>query len=127
MDAAELAGITLFDGMTDEELADCAASFEEVEVITDTRMTEKDDFGYSFFVVLSGSVRVERDGQEIARLDAGDSFGEQALLGGDRRNADVVALERTRLAKMMVWDWNELLEKNELLAQRIRDIADSRG
>lgn len=127
MDAANLAGIALFDGMSDDELANCASHFDEVEVLTDSRMTEKDDFGYSFFVVLSGSVKVERDGAEVARLSAGDSFGEQALLGGDRRNADVVALERTQLAKMMVWDVNELMEKNATLAQRIQEIASSRS
>lgn len=126
MDAANLAGISLFDGLSDDELADCASSFDEVEVLTGTKMTEKDDFGYSFFVVLSGALSVERNGTEVARLGAGDSFGEQALLGDDRRNATVTALERTRVAKMMVWDVNELLEKNQVLAGRIQEIADSR-
>jgi hypothetical protein len=46
---------------------------------------------------------------------------------GDRRNATVVALERSRLAKMMVWDVNVLLAKNETLAKRIQELADSRG
>jgi CRP-like cAMP-binding protein len=126
MDAANLAEVSIFEGMSDAELADCAASFEELEVLTGTTMTEKDDFGYTFFVVLSGELAVERDGAEVARLGAGDSFGEQALLGGDRRNATVTALERTRLAKMMVWDMSELLEKNQVLAGRIQEIADSR-
>lgn len=126
MDASELSGVGLFEGLSDYELAECASHFEEVEVLTGAHMTEKDDFGYSFFVVLSGGVKVEHDGTELARLGAGDSFGEQALLSGDRRNATVVALERSRLAKMMVWDVNELLAKNETLAKRLQELADSR-
>lgn len=38
----------------------------------------------------------------------------------------VVATERTRLAKMMIWDLNELLGANEKLAGRIQEIANSR-
>lgn len=126
MDAANLAGLSLFEGLSDDELAKCASNFDEVEVLTGAKMTEKDDFGYSFFVVLSGSLAVERNGDEVARLGPGDSFGEQALLGGDRRNATVTALERTRVAKMMVWNVNDLLEQNEVLAARIQEIAESR-
>jgi len=127
MDAENLAAIALFEGMSEDELADCASNFEEVEVLTGASMTEKDDFGYSLFVVLSGSVRVDVDGTEVAQLGAGDFFGEQALVSGDRRNATVVANERTSLAKMMVWDVNELMEKNETLANRIREVAESRS
>ena len=127
MDAANMAGIALFEGIDGEELTDLASSFEEIEVLTDTRMTEKDDFGYSLFVVLSGSVRVEVDGSEVAQLGAGEFFGEQALVSGDRRNATVVANERTSLAKMMIWDVNELMEKNATLANRIREVAESRS
>ena len=127
MDAENLAGIGLFEGMSDDELHDCASQFEEVEVLTGAVMTEKDDFGYSLFLVLSGSVKVDVDGTEVAQLGAGDFFGEQALMSSDRRNATVVAKERSTLAKMMVWDVNELMEKNPTLANRIRQVAESRS
>ena len=126
MDASKLKGMTLFDGLSDDELVDCASHFEEVEVLTGTHMTEKDDFGYSMFVVLEGGVSVLRDGTEIAALGPGEFFGEQALANNDRRNATVVASEHTTLAKMMVWDVNELMAKHEVLAQRIREVAESR-
>lgn len=127
MDAEGLSEIPLFEGLTDEERAAWAAHFDEVEVLTNRHMTEKGDFGYSFFVVLSGAVQVKRDGVDVARLGPGDSFGEQALLSGDRRNASVIAVERTRLAKMMIWDLNELLATTPKLAQRIQEIAKSRS
>lgn len=51
------------------------------------------DEGNSMFIIHKGevSVRVE-DEEEVARLGAGDFFGEMALLTGETRTADVVAL-----------------------------------
>ncbi|HEU4889793.1 MAG TPA: mechanosensitive ion channel family protein [Thermoanaerobaculia bacterium] len=48
--------------------------------------------GDSMFIVHDGSVSVRVDGEEVARLGPGDFFGEMALLTGERRTADVVAL-----------------------------------
>jgi small-conductance mechanosensitive channel len=48
--------------------------------------------GDSMFIVHDGSVSVRVDDAEIARLGPGDFFGEMALLTGERRTADVVAL-----------------------------------
>lgn len=48
--------------------------------------------GDSMFIVHDGSVSVRRDDAEVARLEAGDFFGEMALLTGERRTADVIAL-----------------------------------
>jgi small-conductance mechanosensitive channel len=48
--------------------------------------------GNSMFVVHSGVISVRVDDQEVARLGEGDFFGEMALLTGENRAADVVAL-----------------------------------
>ena len=48
--------------------------------------------GNSMFVIHQGSVSVLVDNNEIARLGEGDFFGEMALLTGEARAADVVAL-----------------------------------
>lgn len=48
--------------------------------------------GDSMFIVHEGSVSIRVDENEIARLKAGDFFGEMALLTGETRAADVVAL-----------------------------------
>jgi CRP-like cAMP-binding protein len=51
-----------------------------------------DTEGDSMFIVHEGSVSVRADGAEVARIGEGDFFGEMALLTGERRTADVVAL-----------------------------------
>ncbi|HEV7239637.1 MAG TPA: mechanosensitive ion channel family protein [Thermoanaerobaculia bacterium] len=48
--------------------------------------------GNSMFVVHDGTVSVRVSDEEVARLGEGDVFGEMALLTGENRAADVVAL-----------------------------------
>jgi small-conductance mechanosensitive channel/CRP-like cAMP-binding protein len=48
--------------------------------------------GDSMFVVHEGTVSVRVDNDEVARLEPGDFFGEMALLTGERRTADIVAV-----------------------------------
>ena len=50
------------------------------------------DHGDSMFIVHDGAVSVRVDGEEVARLEGGDFFGEMALLTGELRAADVVAV-----------------------------------
>jgi len=50
------------------------------------------DEGSSMFIVHEGSISIRVDENEVARLEPGDFFGEMALLTGERRTADVVAL-----------------------------------
>lgn len=61
---------------------------------------------YAIYVVMSGRVRLERDGEPVAALDAGASFGEIAALSKSARalsavaqgGASVMVLERKALA-----------------------------
>ena len=127
MDHGTLAGITLSAGMTDEELRSSAQHFEPVRVLMGERLTDQDDFGYSFFAVISGTVRVDIDGEKVAELGAGDHFGEVALVTGQQRNATIVALEECRLAKIMTWDFQSLMEESPALATRIKESSDARS
>jgi len=52
----------------------------------------RDTEGDSMFIIHHGSVSVRVDGAEVAQLEPGDFFGEMALLTGEHRTADVIAL-----------------------------------
>ncbi len=45
----------------------------------------------TFYIILSGSARIEKDGQVIARVGMGECFGEMAYIGGQARVATVTA------------------------------------
>ena len=126
IDVDTLHAFSLFDGMTDAELETCATLFEPIKRLPGERVTREDDFGYSLFLVISGRLRVDTHGEEVAEIAAGDFFGEVSLVTGKRRNATVTALEMCELAKIMTWDFSELLERNPMLAGRIKVVAEQR-
>lgn len=84
--------------------------------------------GDFFYIVQSGSVRVTRQANAhaaavtLADLGAGDSFGEEALLSDQPRNARVTALTDTQLLRLAQADFVRLL-KEPLLPQITRAEA----
>ncbi len=126
MDPSGLRGIQLFNGLSDAELGALADRFEEIELISDSHIVEQGEFGYRFFAVLSGEVVVRIDGDEVARLGAGDFFGEMALLETERRTAEVVTQGRTRLASLIAWHFHDLTEQHPLIADQVRAAIDIR-
>jgi len=127
MDYEALKISSLFDGMANDEAAATAALFEEGRYLMGDRVTREDEFGYSFFIVLEGKVRVNVGGDVVAELAAGDHFGEVALVSGQKRNATVTVVESCRLAKIMMWDFPTLLEEHPTLAAGIQASAEARG
>lgn len=126
MEANDLAGFELFEGLDDTQLRDCAGLFLEQRVLMGEDLTTQDDFSYSLFLVLEGGVRVRVDDVEVATLGAGDHFGEVGLVRGERRNARVTATETCRVAKLMTWDFEQLTANHPALAARLEEKAAQR-
>ena len=125
--ASDLVAFDLFSGLTPDQLDSCAALFSEQRVLMGERLTEKDDFSYSLFLVLEGAVKVSIDGDVVATLGKGDYFGEVGLVRGERRNAEVTATETCQVAKLMTWDFEKLTETHPVLADRLEAKAAERG
>lgn len=127
MDHELLADIPLFEGMSDEELQDCAGRFQQTQVLMGHELTTEDEFGYSFFIVLEGRVEVSVDEDTAVELGRGQHFGEVALVTGNKRNATVKALETCQLAKMMTWDFQQLRESNPTFESRMQAAVADRS
>jgi CRP/FNR family cyclic AMP-dependent transcriptional regulator len=111
VEAADVAGISLFADLEEAECARVAELFEEQHLLPYGRPAVQGDFGYRFFVILDGTAVVRVDGDEVAELGPGDFFGEMALLGEEgRRTAEVEARTRIRCASVMGWDFRRLLD-----------------
>jgi len=65
---------------------------------------EQGDVGEVLFVVISGEVELTRDGspgrRSVARLAAGEFFGEMSVVLGEARSARAVAASDTRLLEL---------------------------
>jgi len=62
----------------------------------------------------------------VATLGPGEFFGEEVILSGDRRNADVVALEATTLLSMFGTYFREFEAQHPELAAEIVRVVQAR-
>jgi CRP-like cAMP-binding protein len=83
------------------------------------------DNGGEMYVIASGSVRVERNGTEIATLGPGQAVGEMSLLSEGPRLATVTPLEPTTAFVIGHREFHTLLTDSAELRQCIFDsLAD---
>lgn len=75
--------------------------------------------GSAMYVLLEGGARVVRKGRTLARLGAGDFFGEISLIDGGPRTASVVADTPIRALKLEGQDFRKVLAGEPALALRI--------
>jgi len=80
------------------------------------------DPGDRFYLIREGSVVVKQgpEQREIARLQAGDFFGETALLTGQPRNATVEPLEPTILYSLAKEKFQRAMENRATLESEVR-------
>ena len=100
-----IAAVPLFAGFNRREIEALGRLMDEVDVKDGRVLMREGAVGREFFIVVSGSVRVERNGRKINELGPGDFLGEIALIDrraahrdGDRRRAVPAARARQRAA-----------------------------
>lgn len=128
-----LARAPLFAGVDAEGIARIASRVVEVEFPKDHVIARQGDVGTGFFLVASGSVRVVRDGETIARLGPGDFFGELSVLDGQPRIAQVIADEPTVCLALASWDFEAVVKEQPAvalailrgLAGRLRELTEA--
>lgn len=130
---ALLAGCPLFHGIDTDGLAALAAKAEPVDFPAGHVIARQGEIGTGFFVVISGRVRVVRDGTVVATLGPGDFFGELSVLDRQPRNAMVAAEEATSCLALASWDFDAVMLAQPALtlailrgvAMRLREVTES--
>ncbi len=78
------------------------------------------DIGHAFFIIVSGQVKVIKDGKLLNVLKEGDCFGEMAYLSGDkaRRTASIIAVSEVQLLKIQDVQLEQLSDACQLRFNR---------
>ena len=128
-----LAGCPLFEGIDADGLTKLAALATSVDFPAGHVIARQGEIGTGFFVIVSGRVRVVRDGTIVARLGPGEFFGELSVLDQMPRNATVAAEEATSCLALASWDFDRILLEEPALtlailrgvARRLREVSES--
>jgi CRP-like cAMP-binding protein len=122
-------GVPLFATADDRFLEQLAGEFMERTFNAGETIAEEGESGRTFIVIESGQATVTVHGQEVARLGAGNAFGEMALIDKSSRTATVRADTDVHCYQLPVWSFRPLVESHpemawallETVAQRVRD------
>jgi CRP/FNR family transcriptional regulator, cyclic AMP receptor protein len=104
VDSSQLKRFSLFEGASDESLAKIAPFTQLVEFPEGKVIIQEGGFANDFYAIDEGTVKVEKGGEEVATLGAGDVFGEQGLLEKQERSASVIATSVVRALKIEHWE-----------------------
>ena len=122
--------VPLFAGVSAADIEELGAIADEIEVRAGTVLTHEGYREGFFFIIVSGTVRIERGGRTINTIGPGDFLGEIALLDGGPRTATATAETDCRLMSMSYQMFHELLDSSpsiraailEAVGRRLREL-----
>jgi CRP-like cAMP-binding protein len=123
---ALLAACPVFRGLDAEGIAAVSAASIEVDFPAGRTIARQGEIGTGLFIVATGSVRVVRDGEDIARLGPGEFFGELSVLDGGPRNASVVADAETTCLALATWDAERVMREQPGVALAVLHVVVAR-
>jgi CRP/FNR family transcriptional regulator, cyclic AMP receptor protein len=129
--------IPLFQCLTDDDLNSLARSIRQQSLKQGQTLFHKGDEGTALYIILAGTIKIilpSRIGDEmiVSMFAEGDYFGEMALLDGEPRSADAVAVQPTEVLILRRNDFLAFLQSNlnatkailALLSRRLRKTDD---
>jgi CPA2 family monovalent cation:H+ antiporter-2 len=91
------------------------------------RIFRAGDRADALYFIAEGRVEVELPDERRVELGPGEIFGEMALLSGQRRSADVVALDYCQFLVLTPEDFEAFIAKRPQLRERLHAIAQRRS
>jgi signal-transduction protein with cAMP-binding, CBS, and nucleotidyltransferase domain len=114
-----LARMPLFRPLNDREILRVLQVTDVVSYSDNERVINEGEKGEELFIVLTGCVKVSRGEAALATLEAGDHFGEMALVRSQPRSATVVSDGASELMVIRRADFFEILRKEHQLAVKL--------
>jgi CRP/FNR family cyclic AMP-dependent transcriptional regulator len=110
--AAVLARVPLFADLDESELQRVASVFKERRFAQGETVIQQGSGAAAFFVIDSGEAKVVVDGVEKRVMQAGQYFGEMALIDAGTRTATVTAATDLVCSGVTFWDFQPIVEAN---------------
>src|SRR5262245_25524095 len=121
-----LADVWLFHGASDEELTMLADRAYEVAIGAQVDIVTQHEFGDELFLVVDGHAAVSRDQVDLGVVNAGDFFGEMALLGTGVRTSSVRSIVPMTLLALRTEHLDEVLASDAHFARRVLSVVVAR-
>jgi len=129
-----LSQVKMFSSLNKKELRLVARAADVADVPAGKDIVKEGEMGHEFYLIVSGSATVRRNGRKVGTLGPGSYFGELSILDRGPRSATVTADEPTELVVLGQREFLNVLDEvpgvsHKLLvgmAQRLRE-ADTRA
>jgi serine/threonine protein phosphatase PrpC/CRP-like cAMP-binding protein len=114
-----LARMPLFRPLNDREILRVLQVTDVASFQNGERIMSEGETGEELFIVLSGQLKVQRGGADLATLTPGDHVGEMALVRSQPRSATVVSDGPSELMVIRRTEFFEILRKEHQLAVKL--------
>jgi PPM family protein phosphatase len=114
-----LARMPLFRPLSDREILRVLQVTDVATFQNGERVISEGETGEELFIVLSGQLKVQRGGADLATLKPGDHVGEMALVRSQPRSATVVSDGPSELMLIRRTEFFEILRKEHQLAVKL--------
>jgi CRP-like cAMP-binding protein len=118
--------VPLFAECDEKQLAFIATQVDELDFEAGRDLCREGASGGEFFIILSGTAEVGRQGRHLRELGPGDFFGEIALLDGGARTATVTALTPMRCLVLSRSAFHNVIRQNALIAVSVLEALGER-
>src|SRR5262249_34838231 len=115
-----------FKNLTPTELTHVAESMTKRHYLPGEAVIVEGETGHEMYLISDGEVRIERAGQELARLGPGEFFGEPAPASRQPRNATVVAPNALETYVLGEDEFRGALEASANFREQLRRVYFSR-
>ncbi len=131
---ADLLGRTpIFSELSEKNVKSLAKEVKVRYIEPGEFVVKRGEGGLGFYLILAGEVDVRKGSRSLAKLGAGQFFGEMALFDSQPRSADVVTTRPTAVGVLSRWEFEAFAEthpgvhKGMLLelARRLRETNKS--
>jgi CRP/FNR family transcriptional regulator, cyclic AMP receptor protein len=122
----DLAALPQFAMLARGQLETLAKHAEDLDVPTGTELTHEGRHEGSVFIVVSGSIGIERGGRMVDTIGPGGFFGEIAAIDGGPRTATGRALEDTRVVALSPRQLNDVLDESPELRTIVMTAMEER-